>query len=133
MFDPLRVHGVRPGSRVGIIGLGGLGQMGVRIAKCMGAEVTCVSRAESKAPFARECGADIFIASGSAPAMAAGAGSLDLILNTVPSYHDYMVYQPLLKPTGVQVLLSLLYELYYRQHHCGCRCCWACTRASRAP
>lgn len=107
MFDPMQVHGVKPGSKVGIAGLGGLGQMGIRIAKALGAEVTVISRSQNKEKFARECGADSFVLSSSASAMTAHTGKLDLILNTIPSHHDYVSFQRLLNKKGIQVLLGL--------------------------
>ena len=66
------------------------------IAKAMGASVTVISRSPKKKTFARDCGADTFIVSESDAQMKAEAGKLDLLINTIPSYHDYMAYQPLL-------------------------------------
>jgi len=63
LFDPLRRYKVTTGSRVAVVGLGGLGQMGVKIAVAMGCVVTVVSRSPSKEKFARECGATAFICS----------------------------------------------------------------------
>lgn len=58
LFDPLRRYGAGPGVNVAIVGIGGLGQMGVKIAKAMGCVVTAVTRSASKAKFAKEIGAD---------------------------------------------------------------------------
>jgi len=107
LYEPLKMHGVTVGSKVGIIGLGGLGQMGVKLAKAMGAIVTVLSRAQCKEAFARSCGADIFLVSSSPMDMSAAAGKLDLLINTIPSYHDYFAYQPLLNSKGIQILLGL--------------------------
>lgn len=107
MYDPLKRLGMKPGDRVGIVGLGGLGQMGIKIAKVMGCSVTVISRSRSKAAFAAECGADAFVDSGAPEEMQAHINTLDLILNTVPVYHDYVAYHPLLKKAGKQVLLGL--------------------------
>ena len=107
LYDPLKVYGCKAGSKVGIVGLGGLGQMGVRIAKAMGATVTVISRASSKEAFAKKCGADLFVVSADAEQMAKQVGTLDMVLNTIPSYHDYLVYQPLLTSNGIQILLGL--------------------------
>lgn len=107
MYDPLVRQGAKQGTRVGIVGLGGLGQFGIRIAKAMGCIVTVVSRSQSKQQYAQRCGADNFIASGDATSMASGKESLDIILNTVPTYHDYLAYNSLLKKKGRQVLLGL--------------------------
>jgi uncharacterized zinc-type alcohol dehydrogenase-like protein len=60
----------------------------------------------NKREFAMACGADHFIISSSPADMTSGAGSLDLILNTVPVYHDYMAYRPLLQSAGKQVMLG---------------------------
>lgn len=107
VYDPLQEHGVKAGSKVGIVGLGGLGQMGVRIAKAMGADVTVISRSQQKEKFARDLGADSFIVSTSQSSMEAHAGKLDLIINTIPAYHDYICFQSLLNKAGTQVLLGL--------------------------
>ena len=69
--------------RVGIIGIGGLGQMGVRLAKAMGNTVTAISTSPNKEAAAREIGADNFVVSTDPESMKKAAGSLDLILNTV--------------------------------------------------
>ena len=68
---------------MGIIGIGGLGQMGVRIAKAMGNTVTAISTSPNKEAAAKEIGADNFLVSTDPEMMKAGADSLDLILNTV--------------------------------------------------
>jgi len=106
MYSPMREHGVKKGSKVGIVGLGGLGQMGVRIAKALGAAVTVVSRTDNKKDLAFKCGADAYISSTDSSQMAGGTYDLDLILNTIPGYHSYTDYQVLLSPTGEQVLLG---------------------------
>jgi alcohol dehydrogenase (NADP+) len=107
MYDPMQAHGVKAGDTIGIVGLGGLGQMGVKIAKALGCKVTVISRGMSKEAFAKKCGADSYIASSSVENMTQNKGTIDLILNTIPTYHDYTAYQPLLKKTGKQVLLGL--------------------------
>jgi uncharacterized zinc-type alcohol dehydrogenase-like protein len=111
LFDPMHRYGVRAGSRVAIVGIGGLGQMGVKIGKAMGARVTAITRSAAKAAYARErCGADATLVSTDEAAMAAAAGSFDIILNTIPVEHDWTVYTPLLAPRprrGMQVMLGL--------------------------
>jgi D-arabinose 1-dehydrogenase-like Zn-dependent alcohol dehydrogenase len=107
MYDPLKVHNIGKDSHVGIVGLGGLGQMGVRIAKAMGAEVTVISRSASKKDEALACGADTYIAMSEEKDVKAAYGTLDIILNTVPFYHDYVAYHSLLKSSGKQILLGL--------------------------
>lgn len=84
--------------------------MGLKLAKALGAHVTAITRGTSKAAFATSCGADRVISSTDALAFAAAAGTIDLLLNTIPSEHDYMAYQPLLSRTyrgACQVMLGL--------------------------
>ena len=89
MYDPLAVNDAKNGTRVGIVGLGGLGQLGVKVAKARGCKVTVISTSERKRSFALEsCGADDFVVSSDPSDMARARGSLDLILNTVPVFHD---------------------------------------------
>ena len=89
------------------MGIGGLGQFGVQLAKAMGNKVTAISTSPSKEAAAREIGADNFVVSTSEESMAAAGGSLDLILNTVAANHDINTYLPLLAPKGVIVQLGL--------------------------
>jgi len=110
MYDPLKKSGVQAGSHVGIVGLGGLGQMGIKLAKALGCTVSVISRSDSKRDYAvTTCGADKFIVSSDAEQMRSGAGTMDIILNTIPSYHDYCQYNSLLseKPLAKQILLGL--------------------------
>jgi D-arabinose 1-dehydrogenase-like Zn-dependent alcohol dehydrogenase len=107
LFDPLRRYGTTTGTRVCIIGVGGLGVMGIKLAKAMGATVTAVSRSAGKAAFVKSCGAEGFISSSDAAQMKAGERKFDLVLNTIPSDHDYTVYSALLAPGGKHVLLGL--------------------------
>ncbi len=109
LFDPLRRYGAAAGGkRVAVVGLGGLGVMGCKIARAMGCEVTAVSRARGKAALAAACGAGAFLLSSDAAAMAAAAGSFDLVLNTVPIEHDYTVYSALTaRAGGRHVILGL--------------------------
>jgi D-arabinose 1-dehydrogenase-like Zn-dependent alcohol dehydrogenase len=100
MFDPLEVHKAANGTRVGIVGLGGLGQMGIKIAKARGCVVTVISRSAGKKAFATKCGADHFVVSTNPADMKRAAASLDLILNTVPVYHDYLANRQLLVDDG---------------------------------
>ena len=84
MYSPLCDWGADRGKmRVGIVGIGGLGQMGVRLAKAMGNTVTAISTSPSKEAAAREIGANNFVVSSNEESMTGAAGSLDLILNTV--------------------------------------------------
>ncbi len=110
LFDPLRRYGAtKGGMRIGIVGVGGLGQMGLKLAKAMNCHVTAITRSPAKAAFARACGADEVLVSTDAEAMKRGARAraLDLVLNTIPSEHDYSPYSALLTPAGKQVMLGL--------------------------
>jgi hypothetical protein len=109
LFDPLRRYGAGPGTRVGVVGVGGLGQFGLAIAKALGCTVTAITRSAGKADFARGLGASSVIVSTDAADMsrARGARALDLILNTIPIEHDYHVYSALLAAGGKQVMLGL--------------------------
>ena len=97
MFSPLCNYGAdKGGQRIGIVGIGGLGQMGVQLAKAMGNTVTAISTSPNKKEAAMEIGADNFVVSTSKESMDAAAGSLDLILNTVSAQFDVNLYLPLL-------------------------------------
>jgi len=107
MYDPLKAAGVGPGSKVGIAGLGGLGQMGVRLAKALGAQVSVFSRSAGKEASAKEFGADKFVVYTDEAQVKENLKSLDLILNTVPAYHDYCFFNKFLNKNGQQVILGL--------------------------
>jgi uncharacterized zinc-type alcohol dehydrogenase-like protein len=107
VYDPLQKYGAGAGTRVAVIGLGGLGVFGVKMAKALGCVVTVVSRSMSKQPMAKELGADGYVASSDARQMAAARGSFDLILNFVPSQHDYVPYVRLLDRGGKLVFLGV--------------------------
>merc|ERR1719219_3304691 len=109
MYSPLVYWGAdKGGKRVGIVGIGGLGQMGVRIAKAMGNTVTAISTSPNKEAAAKEIGADNFVVSTDPEKMKAAADSLDLILNTVSADHDLNTYLPLMAAKGVLVQLGLV-------------------------
>ncbi len=105
-YSPLRTWNVGPGSRVGVIGLGGLGHMAVKLAAGMGADVTVLSRTKDKEADALALGADRLLASTDADAMAKAANSLDLIIDTVPVKHDLNPYMPLLDVDGTLVIVG---------------------------
>ena len=107
LFDPIKAFGVREGMRVGVAGIGGLGQMGIKIAAALGAEVTAISRTNAKEAKAKAAGAKHFIASSDAEAMKNAAGSLDLILDTVSACHDSEPYAAMLDKKGTLCLLGL--------------------------
>lgn len=105
-WSPLRQWNVGPGSRVAIIGMGGLGHMGAKLASALGATVTMISRSPDKRETALEVGADHFLLSTDEAAMQAAANSFDLILDTVPVQHPLDSYVPLLDIDGTLVLLG---------------------------
>ena len=97
MFSPLSYWGAKAGGmRVGIVGIGGLGQMGVQLAKAMGNKVTAISTSPSKEAAAREIGADNFVVSTDPDSMKKAVMSCDLILNTVSVNHEAAHYLSLL-------------------------------------
>jgi uncharacterized zinc-type alcohol dehydrogenase-like protein len=104
-YSPLRHWNVKAGQKVGIVGLGGLGHMGVKLAHAMGAKVTLFTTSPGKADDARKLGADNVVISKDADAMAAEGETFDFILDTVAADHDINAYLALLKPdcTLVQV------------------------------
>ncbi|TCP37305.1 NAD(P)-dependent alcohol dehydrogenase [Sphingomonas sp. BK235] len=106
-YSPLRHWGVGPGKKVGIVGIGGLGHMGVKIAHAMGAHVIAFTTSESKRADAKALGADEVINSRNGEEMAAHAGSFDMILNTVAASHDLDAFTGLLKRDGTLVLVGV--------------------------
>jgi uncharacterized zinc-type alcohol dehydrogenase-like protein len=113
-YSPLRTWKAGPGSRVGVIGLGGLGHMAVKLAAGLGAEVTVLSRSQDKEADALTLGAKRLLVSSDPAAMQAAGSSLDLIIDTVPVRHDLNPYTPLLDIDGTLILvgqLGLLDEL----------------------
>jgi alcohol dehydrogenase (NADP+) len=105
-YSPLREWKVGPGHKVGILGLGGLGHMGVKFAAAMGAEVTMLSTSPSKEADAKRLGAHHFALTTDAAQMAALAYHFDFILNTVSAKHDYNAFLNLLKVDGTMVLVG---------------------------
>lgn len=110
-YSPLRHWNVGPGQKIGVIGLGGLGHMGVKFAKAMGAHVTMITTSSSKGADAKRLGADAVLLSTDAEAMKAAAASFDFLLNTVPVSHDINPYTYLLKLDGTMVLVGALTPL----------------------
>ena len=105
-WSPLRHWKVGKGHRVGIVGLGGLGHMGVKLAHALGAHVVLFTTSESKRADALRLGADEVVLSNDADAMAAQANSLDFILNTVAAPHNLDAFLVLLKRDGVMTLVG---------------------------
>lgn len=110
-WSPLRHWRVGPGSRVAIVGLGGLGHMGIKLAKALGAEVTLFTRSPGKEGDARRLGADHIILSTDVTQMRAAKNHFDLIVDTVPYQHDVNPYLPTLALNGTLVLVGLLGDL----------------------
>ncbi|AXQ30983.1 NAD(P)-dependent alcohol dehydrogenase [Solimonas sp. K1W22B-7] len=107
-FSPLRHWGVGPGSRVGVVGLGGLGHMAVKLAAGLGADVTVMSRSPDKEADAKALGAHRLLVSADADAMKKARSSFDVIIDTVPVKHDLNPYLPLLDIDGTLVLVGQL-------------------------
>jgi uncharacterized zinc-type alcohol dehydrogenase-like protein len=105
-FSPLRRWGAGPGRTVGVVGLGGLGHMAVKIAHAMGARVVVFTGSKSKVEDAHRLGADEVTISKDASAMAARAGTLDLIIDTVSASHDLDAYLTLLARDGTLCLVG---------------------------
>ncbi|WP_395407561.1 NAD(P)-dependent alcohol dehydrogenase [Pseudoduganella sp. UC29_106] len=106
-YSPLRHWNAGPGKSVGVVGIGGLGHMGIKLAKAMGARVVAFTTSESKRRNALALGADEVVVSREAGAMAAQAKSLDLIINTVAVPHDLDAFTALLKRDGTMVLVGV--------------------------
>jgi uncharacterized zinc-type alcohol dehydrogenase-like protein len=106
-YSPLRHWKVGPGSKVGVVGIGGLGHMGVKLAHAMGAHVVAFTTSDSKRQAALELGADEVVVSRNANEMKAHAVSFDFILNTVAASHSLDAYTSLLKRDGTMVLVGV--------------------------
>ncbi|WP_110970458.1 NAD(P)-dependent alcohol dehydrogenase [Pseudomonas huaxiensis] len=105
-YSPLRTWGAGPGKKVGVVGIGGLGHMGIKLAHAMGAHVVAFTTSESKREAAFELGADEVVVSRNAAEMAAHGKSFDLILNTVAAPHDLDAFLVLLKRDGTLALVG---------------------------
>jgi uncharacterized zinc-type alcohol dehydrogenase-like protein len=105
-YSPLNYWKVGKGQKVGIIGLGGLGHMGVKFAVAMGAEVVMITTSPEKGKDARHLGAHEVLISKDEEQMAANAGTFDFLLNTIPVGHDLNPYIPLLKVNKTMVVLG---------------------------
>ena len=102
-YSPLRHWKVGPGSKVGIVGLGGLGHMGLKIAHAMGAEVTLFTTSPNKAEDAKRLGAHHVVISKDADQMASQANTFDFVLDCVSAQHDINAYLAVLKRDGTLV------------------------------
>ena len=105
-YSPLRHWKVGKGDKVGVVGLGGLGHMGVKLAASMGAEVTMLSHSRSKEGDARRLGAHKFVLTSDEAQTKSVANYFDFILNTVSADHDYNFYLGMLTTSGVMVCVG---------------------------
>lgn len=105
-YSPLRRFKVAPGQQVGVVGLGGLGHMGVKLAAAMGAEVTVFSTSQAKEEDARRLGAHHFVVTKDPQNLEPLAGKFDFILDTVSAPHDLNLYLNLLGREKVMVIVG---------------------------
>lgn len=110
-YSPLRHWKVGPGQKVGIIGLGGLGHMGIKLAHAMGAHVVMITTSPEKGKDARKLGADEVLLSTDDQAMEKAQGSFDFLLNTIPVGHDVNPYMNLLKRDSTMVIVGAIEAL----------------------
>lgn len=107
LYSPLAHWKAGPGKKVAIIGLGGLGHMGVKIAHALGAEVTVLSQSNKKEADAKRLGADHFYATSEKGTFSKLRGSFDLIINTVSMPLDWNAYLSLLRVDGSMVVVGV--------------------------
>ncbi len=100
VYNPLRTHGINPSSRVGVVGIGGLGHIAIQFARIFGAEVTAFSTSAAKEEEARKLGAHHFVNTRETKAMRETAGTLDFILSTINADQEWGSYIQALRPTG---------------------------------
>ena len=110
-YSPLKAWNVQPGSRVGVVGLGGLGHMAVKLAVGLGADVTVITTSPGKEDDAMALGARTVLVSADKAAMKVARSSFDLIIDTVPVAHDLSPYLNLLDIDGTIVLLGAIEPL----------------------
>jgi alcohol/geraniol dehydrogenase (NADP+) len=106
VYSPLRNLGARPASRVGVVGIGGLGHMGLQFARAFGCEVTAFSTSKDKEAEAHELGAHAFVNTRETSTLKKLAGSFDLILSTVSADQDFQAFVNALRPKGTLVILG---------------------------
>jgi uncharacterized zinc-type alcohol dehydrogenase-like protein len=107
LYSPLRHWKAGPGKKVAIVGLGGLGHMGVKLAHALGAEVTVLSQSLKKQADGKRLGADHFYATSDPETFTKLANSFDLILNTASAQMDWSQYMSLLRLDGTMVIVGL--------------------------
>ena len=106
VYAPLRNHLARPSSRVGVVGIGGLGHMGLQFARAFGCEVTAFSTSKDKQAEALTLGAHKFVNTRDTGALKKVAASFDLILSTVSADQDFQGFVAALRPKGTLVVLG---------------------------
>ena len=106
-YSPLRHWGIKKGDRVGVVGLGGLGHMALKLAKAMGADVTLFTTSPSKIDDAKRLGASVVVNSKNEDEMSKIKGSLDFILNTVSAPHNLDSFLELLNRDGTMCLVGV--------------------------
>ena len=106
-FSPLRQWNTKKGDRVGVVGLGGLGHMAVKLAASMGADVTMLSTSRSKEADARRLGAQAFESTRDEATFEKLAGRFDLLIDTISAPHDYNRYLGMLRPQGAMVIVGI--------------------------
>src|SRR5215831_5252077 len=106
VYAPLRNHGVRPSSRVGVVGIGGLGHLGIQFAKAFGAEVTAFSTSKDKEAEAKALGAHHFVNTRDTGALKKVAGSFDFLLSTVSADQDWQGFVNALRPKGTLCIVG---------------------------
>jgi uncharacterized zinc-type alcohol dehydrogenase-like protein len=107
-FSPLRTWNIKKGDKVGVIGLGGLGHMGIKFAHAMGAHTVMITTSPEKAEDAKRLGADEVLISKDLDAMKEQANSFDFLLNTIPVGHDTNPYINILKRDGTMVMVGAI-------------------------
>lgn len=110
-WSPLRHWNVKKGDKVGVIGLGGLGHMGIKFANALGAQVVMITRSEDKAKDAKDLGAHDVLLSTDEKQMKEHLNSFDFLLNTIPVKHDMNPYLGLLKRDKTMVLVGAIEPL----------------------
>lgn len=105
-YSPLKHWNAGPGKKVGVVGIGGLGHMAIKLAKAMGAHVVVFTTSPSKREDAKRLGADEVVLSTDDAQMAAQARSLDLVIDAVSASHDVNAYLGLLRVDGTLVLVG---------------------------
>lgn len=111
VWTPLRAYGVKAGTRVAVVGLGGLGHMAIKLAVALGAQVTVITTSPGKADDAMALGAQHVLLSSDPAAMKGAASSFDLVLDTIPRTHNVNPYLMLLARNGTLVLVGALEPL----------------------